>query len=93
MEQIIAKCGIVCTDCNAYKATIANSDELRKQTAEEWSRMFNTTIAPESINCRGCQGTDETSLSTTASSAESTPVLEEEDSRRAPLVLISDATR
>ncbi len=55
MSVIIAKCGINCSECTAYKATIANSDDLRKQTAEEWSKMFGAAIAPESINCLGCQ--------------------------------------
>ena len=55
MELNLARCGIDCHQCNAYKATIQNSDELRKKTAEEWSKMFNASIDPESINCKGCQ--------------------------------------
>lgn len=51
---MIAKCGIDCAECNAYKATVQNSEELRKKTAEEWSQMFGAQIAPESINCLGC---------------------------------------
>jgi len=55
MKEMIAKCGIDCAECTAYKATVENSDALRKQTAEEWSKMFGGQIAPESINCLGCQ--------------------------------------
>ncbi|MDA3958188.1 DUF3795 domain-containing protein [Oceanispirochaeta sp.] len=56
MEQKLGKCGIDCNQCNAYKATMENSDELRKKTADEWSRMFGAVIDPASINCGGCQG-------------------------------------
>ncbi len=55
MEQIIAKCGLICSDCGAYKATLANDNELRAQVSEEWSKMFNVDIAPENINCLSCQ--------------------------------------
>jgi Protein of unknown function (DUF3795) len=55
MEQNLGKCGIDCNECNAYKATIKNSDELRKKTAEEWSKMFGVNIDPAGINCDGCQ--------------------------------------
>ncbi|MBN2510540.1 MAG: DUF3795 domain-containing protein [Spirochaetales bacterium] len=61
-EVIIAKCGLSCTDCGAYQATIADDDELRKMTAEEWSKMYGGSIAPESINCLGCQEKDETKV-------------------------------
>ena len=57
-EVIIAKCGLNCSDCGAYKATIANDDELRRKTAEEWSKMFGGSIDPKSINCLGCQEAD-----------------------------------
>jgi hypothetical protein len=56
--MIIAKCGLVCSDCNAYKATIKNDDDLRKQTAREWSAMFKTDIDWKTVNCEGCQESD-----------------------------------
>ena len=58
-EVIIAKCGLTCTECGAYKATIADDDALRKKTAEEWSKMFGADVPVESINCLGCQVSDE----------------------------------
>lgn len=55
MGKIIACCGINCADCDARRATIANDDELRKITAEKWSREFNAPgITWEMINCTGC---------------------------------------
>ncbi|MBO8167079.1 MAG: DUF3795 domain-containing protein [Kosmotoga sp.] len=51
---MIAYCGIKCTECPAYIATINNDDAKRKEVAKEWSEMFNTKIKPEDINCKGC---------------------------------------
>lgn len=56
MNKLIACCGLNCESCGAYIATLKNDDELRKQTAEEWQKMFNApSINPESINCTGCR--------------------------------------
>lgn len=54
MEKIIASCGIECHECPAYKATKNNDDVLRKETAKNWSKMFDADIKPENINCLGC---------------------------------------
>ncbi len=51
----IAACGICCSACPAYLATIADSDKQRKKTAEEWTIMFKTEMKAESINCMGCR--------------------------------------
>jgi len=56
MEKLIGCCGINCAECDARKATIANDVELRKITAEKWSREFNAPgITWEMINCTGCR--------------------------------------
>jgi hypothetical protein len=62
MSKIISKCGIECTNCDAYKATIQNSDDLRKETAEKWSSQHGTNIDYKTINCMGCQETDNSKL-------------------------------
>jgi hypothetical protein len=54
-EKMIAKCGIVCSDCPAYIATQKNDDGLRAETAKKWSEMFKSDIKPSDINCDGCQ--------------------------------------
>ena len=56
MEKLIACCGLNCETCDARIATIKNSDELRKATAEAWQKMFNAGEIPyQSINCTGCR--------------------------------------
>ena len=56
MNKLIACCGLNCESCEARIATIQNSDELRKVTAEKWQKMFNApSISIETINCTGCR--------------------------------------
>ncbi len=59
MTRIIARCGLICTDCPAYQATQADDDRLRAETAAKWSKEFGGTFQPEEINCDGCLSTGE----------------------------------
>jgi hypothetical protein len=54
-EPMIAYCGLVCTDCNAFKATQTDDDALRKHMAKEWSSP-EWPVDPADINCNGCKG-------------------------------------
>jgi hypothetical protein len=54
MATMIAYCGLVCSDCEAYKATKANDDNLRKEIAAKWSKEYNHEMKPEDVNCDGC---------------------------------------
>jgi hypothetical protein len=39
-----------------FKPALTNNDnELRKKTAEEWSKQYNADIKAEDINCLGCK--------------------------------------
>lgn len=53
-NDFIAKCGLDCSKCEAYKATINNDDNLRIIVAKKWSKLNNITIKPKEINCLGC---------------------------------------
>lgn len=56
MNDLIACCGLDCSTCDAYIATVNNDDELRRQTAEKWSNLYNSPgITAEMINCTGCR--------------------------------------
>jgi hypothetical protein len=53
MEKQIACCGLDCAGCDARIATLANDNELRTKTAEQWKVQFSADITPEMINCTG----------------------------------------
>lgn len=54
MQEILAFCGLTCTECPAYLATQNDNDEERRGVAETWSQQYNSDIKPEDINCDGC---------------------------------------
>jgi hypothetical protein len=54
MQEMVAYCGIVCTECPAYKATKNNDNKARAKVAEEWSKQFQHNLKAEDINCSGC---------------------------------------
>jgi hypothetical protein len=54
MQEIVAYCGLVCTECPAYKATQENDDKARAKVADEWSKQFKHDFKTEDINCNGC---------------------------------------
>ncbi len=56
-EKIIAFCGICCSDCPAYKATIANDDEMRKDVAEKWT-SDECPLTAQEVHCLGCPKID-----------------------------------
>ena len=60
MAKMIAYCGIVCTDCDAYKATQSGDDAALEKVAESWREQFDPSITAESIKCDGCLATTET---------------------------------
>ena len=54
-EMLISMCGLVCSDCNAYIATLDDDDEKRIETAKLWAKEYNRPdLKPEDINCSGC---------------------------------------
>jgi hypothetical protein len=54
MENMIAYCGINCSECPGFLATQNDDNAKRKETAEMWSKQFKSDIKPEDINCDGC---------------------------------------
>jgi len=53
-NDLIACCGLDCSQCGAYIATKNNDDNKRAEVAGQWSAMYNVKIKPEDINCNGC---------------------------------------
>ena len=54
MDKMIAYCGLVCTGCPAYLATLKDDDAERQRVAELWSKEFGGDFKAEDINCDGC---------------------------------------
>ncbi|MFB0534158.1 MAG: DUF3795 domain-containing protein [Anaerolineae bacterium] len=59
MDEIIAYCGLVCTDCPAYTATQADDRAALEQVAAQWREEYNAPNSTvESVICDGCLGSD-----------------------------------
>lgn len=54
-NDLIACCGLDCSQCGAHIATKNNDDNKRAEVSKQWSEMYSTEIKPEDINCNGCQ--------------------------------------
>jgi hypothetical protein len=54
LVEMIAFCGINCSECKALIATQKDDDTMRREIAEEWSKAFGHEIKPGEINCEGC---------------------------------------
>ena len=55
MDEMIAYCGLVCTDCEAYIATQANDLAALEQMAARAREQFdNPDLTIESAMCDGC---------------------------------------
>ena len=48
-------CGLDCSNCDAYIATINNDNDLREKTAKRWAEEHHHPgLKTEDINCLGC---------------------------------------
>jgi hypothetical protein len=55
MDKIIAYCGLVCSDCDAYLATQAGEQEALEGVAAKWRVEYHAPgITAESVLCDGC---------------------------------------
>jgi hypothetical protein len=54
-NEIVAYCGIVCSDCPAYTATQAGDQAALQRVLEQWRQEFNApTMTIEYVACDGC---------------------------------------
>jgi hypothetical protein len=54
VSQLVGMCGLVCSECSAFKATQAGDAAAIAKVAEEWSQQYGGTFSPESVWCDGC---------------------------------------
>jgi len=56
MEKIIGYCGIICSGCPVFVATLKDDDAERQRVAEIFTKQYGKEYKPEDINCDGCIG-------------------------------------
>ncbi len=55
MNVLIAACGLDCSECPAYLATLANDQAAMEQVAAQWREQFHSpTISVADVICDGC---------------------------------------
>lgn len=54
VNGIVGFCGIICSDCPVFKATLENDDVERKRVAELFTKQYGKKYKPADINCDGC---------------------------------------
>jgi len=55
MQINISPCGLVCSQCDAYRATQENSPEKLELVAADWRKRYQCDqIKAENISCDGC---------------------------------------
>lgn len=54
MTEMMAYCGLVCTDCPSFRATRDDDDAARARTAAYYRETYGFDLTPAQINCDGC---------------------------------------
>jgi hypothetical protein len=49
-----AYCGLTCTECPAFKATLTNDHALAEATAQQWAKDYQVKVRVENVWCDGC---------------------------------------
>ena len=55
MSQLIAYCGLACSECPTFLASRADDDAARARTAAVYAEKFGFDLRPEEIDCDGCK--------------------------------------
>ncbi len=54
MSLIIGCCGLVCSNCPVFLATISDDDAARAKTAEFFFKKYEFEFKAKDMNCDGC---------------------------------------
>ncbi|MBD3284860.1 DUF3795 domain-containing protein [candidate division WOR-3 bacterium] len=68
-EELRGTCGVDCTKCDVYHATLTDDDKLRTKCLPAWQKTakehWGKELTLADINCKGCIGTEEAIFSPT----------------------------
>ncbi len=57
MERLIAMCGLICNDCEAYQATQADDVAQLERVVAHWREVYrNPSFNAANVACDGCTG-------------------------------------
>ena len=55
VRRIVAYCGLICSDCEAYVATQAGDQAALEQVAAKWREEYNAPgLTVDDVPCDGC---------------------------------------
>lgn len=54
MNRMIAFCGVICSKCPVFIATLKHDNQLKTEIAKSWSQKYGFELEPEDVNCDGC---------------------------------------
>jgi hypothetical protein len=55
MQRIVACCGLICSDCEAYIATQAGDQAALEKVAAKWREEYNAPgLTVDDVPCDGC---------------------------------------
>ena len=54
INGLVGFCGIICSDCPVFKATLVNDDVDRNRVAELFTKQYGKEYKLVDINCDGC---------------------------------------
>lgn len=55
MDNSNSYCGINCTKCPVYIATVTESLDLKQKVADDWGKLYNRSFTAEEMVCYGCK--------------------------------------
>lgn len=58
MDKIMSACGVMCSECGAYRAA-SKGAAYQQEIADAWRRIYGRDELTANISCSGCLGPDE----------------------------------
>jgi len=53
-DRLISACGLTCSECDAYLATLRDDAKAVSAVAAKWSQLFDASVPEDAVWCDGC---------------------------------------